>query len=192
MNTGDDEQLVAKYLAGDDAAFEVLLTKYSPRIYNFVARYVGYGPNAEDATQEIFIKIWKKLTGFNPAKKFKSWLFAVARNTAIDLLRKRRITTLVDNDFGDEENNNAFADFSPTPLEQAAQWENAELVSKAMRALPEIYHTILNLYYLEELTLAEIAKILNEPINTVKSRHRRALIKLRSLLAAEPRLDKPL
>lgn len=186
MNTDSDEKLVELYLQGDELALQILVRKHTRNLYNFVAQFVGYGQNAEDVVQESFIKAWKNLKKFNPLKKFKPWLYHIARNTAIDYLRQRKLAVSLPDSFADDEEKNEadyFVDPAPLPLEQAITSETKQSIQKLIKTLPQIYSTVLKLYYLEEFSLPEIAEILAEPVDTVKSRHRRALIRLRSLVA---------
>jgi RNA polymerase sigma-70 factor (ECF subfamily) len=179
-----DEKLVEKYLFGDEKAFDFLVYKYTTPIYNFSARYIGVGQEAEDLTQEIFIKIWKSLKKFDLNKKFKPWIFRIARNTIFDYLRKKKVAPVVESidDCSDEEPA-TLLDISPTILEKIKSAEGAVVVWQAVSKLSETYRIVLALYYQEEFSLIEIAGILKEPINTIKSRHRRALIQLKNLLS---------
>ncbi len=190
MQIDSDEKLVALYLAGDEAALQSLVRKHMTGIYNFVAQFVGYGQNAEDIAQEAFIKTWKNLKKFNSTKKFKPWLYRIARNSAIDYLRQRKITVPLVNTYDDEETNEAdyLADPAPLQLEQAMSLETKKAIQKIINSLPQIYSTVLKLYYLEELSMTEIAEVLSEPVDTVKSKHRRALIKIRQLIFEDPGL----
>lgn len=85
-----DEQLVEKFLAGDEKALEALIERYLKSIYNFIFQLVREKNAAEDVAQEVFVKMWENLSGFNQEKKFNSWLYAIARNTAFDWLRKKK------------------------------------------------------------------------------------------------------
>lgn len=185
MNNLSDEQLVREYLKGDENALALLIHKHTSSIYNFVAQIIGRGQNAEDVTQESFIKMWKNLKKFDTNKKFKTWLFRIAKNTAIDYLRKRKIT-IVDLDTDEEVGIETLVDPAVLPFESLILQEQAEVVQKAVGELPEIYRTVLNLYYQEQLSLLEIAEIFDESVDTVKSRHRRALLKLKKLLTSAP------
>ena len=189
MNNLSDEQLVAGYLEGDEDALVFLVRKHTSSIYNFVAQIVGKGQNAEDITQEVFIKMWQAFKRFDNSKKFKTWLFRIAKNTAIDYLRKRKMITIdlnVNNEEDEEVPIETLIDPVALPFESLVLQEQAEAVQKAVEKLPEIYHAVLNLYYQEQLSLPEIAEIFDESIDTVKSRHRRALLKLKKLLISAP------
>ncbi len=192
MHVYSDEKLVALYLSGDEIALQDLVRRHTTGVYNFVAQLVGYGQNAEDVSQEAFIKAWKNLKKFNLDKKFKPWLYRIARNSAIDFLRQRKATVPLVSTYDDEEINEAdyVIDPAPLPPEQAMSSETKEVIQKLVNSLPSIYSTVLKLYYLEEFSLPEIAEILDESIDTVKSKHRRALIKLRKLVSEDGSLAK--
>ncbi len=189
MSTASDEQLVALYLEGQEYALKSLIEKYLTPIYNFVGQFVGYGVEAEDVTQETFIKLWKNIKKFKSDKKLKPWLYRIAKNTAVDHLRQRKITMPLDT-FADETENqdNFFVDTQPLPMEQIISAEKKKMVQDIINNLPSLYATVLRLYYLEEFSLPEVAEILSEPISTIKSKHRRALQKIRLLLDKNPGL----
>ena len=85
-----DKQLIDDYLNGNDAAFALLVQRQINPVYNFVYRLVRNTQDAEDITQETFVKMWKNLKRYNQDQNFKTWLFTIARNTAIDSLRKKK------------------------------------------------------------------------------------------------------
>lgn len=179
----EDEKLVTLYLQGDQSAFEILVKRYTNHIYNFVGQFVGYGAVAEDITQESFIKVWKNLIKFDQTKKFKPWLYRIARNAAFDYLRKQKMEfSLEVLDEKEEFQDYFFSDPTPNPFEQIVLAQSRQAIFDVVSQLPAIYAVVLKLYYLEEFSLPEIAGILAESIDTVKSRHRRALLKLETLL----------
>lgn len=184
MTEIEDEKLVTLYLEGNQSAFEILVKRYTASIYNFVGQFVGYGANAEDIVQETFIKVWKSLKKFDKSKKFKPWLYRIARNTAFDYLRKHKIEfSLEVLDEKEDSQDYFFPDSKPNPFEQIVLSQSRQAIFDFVRQLPAIYAVVLKLYYLEEFSLPEISGILAEPIDTVKSRHRRALLKLEKLLS---------
>jgi RNA polymerase sigma-70 factor (ECF subfamily) len=179
-----DADLIKKVLAQDDAALKELIEQHLQSIYTFCLRYTGNPEDAQDATQETFIKAWKKLKTFNTKKPFRAWLFAIAKNSATDLMRKRKTVSFSKFDTGEDANVlvDTLADSEPLPDEL---FERASLASDARSALgklPARDRAILSLRYEEEESFETISKILKIPANTVRSLHRRALIVLRKLL----------
>ena len=85
-----DEQLINNYLKGDEKSLEILIHRYLKPIYNFVYRYVNNKQEAEDVTQEVFVKTWRNLKKFKRNKSFKTWIFSIAKNTAIDSFKKKK------------------------------------------------------------------------------------------------------
>jgi RNA polymerase sigma-70 factor, ECF subfamily len=179
----NDEKLVDDYLQGNDVAFEKLLERYLKPIYNFLFRLTNDQAAAEDLSQDTFLRAWKNLRRFDPDKKFKTWLFVIAKNAAFDWMKKKK--SLPFSHFADEEGNNALENFSekkPLPDEILARKDLAQELEEKLAGIPEYYRAILLMHYKEDFSLQEISEILGESYNTVKSRHRRALIELRKIL----------
>ena len=179
-----DEQLVQQYLSGDEKSLEVLIQKYLKPIYNFVYRYVGDMANAEDLTQEVFVKVWKNIKKFDRKKSFKTWIFCIAKNTAFDYLRKKKSIPLsnFENDQGDNILADSLADVAPLPSELFDQTDISQKINTALNKLSLNYRAVILLRYKEDFKFIEIAEILDESIDTVKSRYRRGLIELRKFL----------
>jgi len=179
-----DQQLVSDYLSGDEKSLEVLFGRYLKPIYSFTYRYVGDGQDAEDVTQEAFVKVWRNLKKFDQQKSFKTWIFSIAKNTAIDFLKKKKATTF--SEFENEEGENmiteTLADPSPLPQELLEKAGVAQILNAAMEKLSPKYRMVLFLRYNDQFNFREIAESLGEPIHTITSRHRRALIQLKKLL----------
>ncbi len=175
MQNFSDQQLISAYLKGDEKALEILIKRYLKPIYGFAYRYVGNAQNAEDIAQEVFLKTWRNLKKFDRQKRFKPWIFAIAKNASLDFLRKKQPLSL-----SEFEN---FADFSPLPDKIAEGKSMKNLLTLAIKKLSVKYRQVLSLYYNDCLNFREIAKMSGESLNTVKSRHRRGLLFLRKLLA---------
>jgi len=180
-----DAELIRATIKGDRRAFPALVERYTRDVYGFVFFMAKNSADAEDITQETFVKVWKNLKKFKPEQKFKSWLLAIARNTAIDYIRKRRHAVF--SDFDDEEGDNAIADTlqdeGRLADEIAELAESAGHVAEAVKKLPDIYRLVVSLRYEGGMSFEEIAETLKKSVNTVKSQHRRALIALREILA---------
>src|SRR3989344_2093919 len=99
-----DEQLIADALSEDDDAFPELLSRYLKPVYNFVRRLSGSDADAEDISQEVFVKVWKNLKKYRQGESVRAWIFSVARSTTIDWLRKRK--HLLFSDFENAEGEN--------------------------------------------------------------------------------------
>ncbi len=184
MGDYTDEQLVNDYLKGDETALEILIRRYLKPVYIFAYRQVGNLRDAEDITQEVFIKAWRHLKKFDCNKSFKTWIFSIARNATIDFLRKKKIAPFSELENEDSENSMAETVVDPAPLPQEIfdRKNLAQELAVAMEKLSPKYRTVLFLHYNDHFTFQEIADITGEPINTVKSRHQRAITKLRELL----------
>jgi RNA polymerase sigma-70 factor (ECF subfamily) len=177
-----DEKLVEEYLLGNKIAFEELLERYLKQIYGFLFRLVGNQAVAEDLSQDTFLKAWKNLKRFDQERKFGTWLFAIAKNTAFDWFKKKReipFSTFTDEE-GESRLNN-ITDENILPDEILERKNIAEELEKMLEKIPLHYRAILLLHYKEDFSLHEIEEILDEPYNTIKSRYRRALLELRKL-----------
>lgn len=186
MSKESDRQLIDDYLQGNQLALDSLIKEHFQGIYRFIFYYVNNQLVAEDLTQEVFLKVWRNLKKYQPEKKFSSWLLTIAKNTALDYLKKKK--ELVWSDFEDQDGNNFLTDslIDPEPLPNIIleQAETKQLITNALADLSAPDRAIILLYYKEQLNLREIAETLVEPLNTVKSRYRRGLIKLKEIILA--------
>lgn len=176
--------LISESLAGDEKAFEELLSPYLSPVYSFVLSLTHDVSMAEDVTQETCIKVWKHLNRFDAEKSFKTWIFAIAKNTAFDALKKKRdlpFSNFVSGESEDTEElwSERIADEAPLADEVLARAESVELLEQKLQTLPEGFQQILQLRYREDFSLQEISEILGEPYNTIKSRHGRAIFSLK-------------
>ncbi len=178
-----DSELISLYVSGDDTALKELIDKYTPQIYNFVRRFVGNN-EADDITQEIFVKVWKSLEKFNQNKSsFKTWIFTIARNTVIDFLRRKN--SIPFSSLDNEENNfsETIKDEAILPDEILQKLQDVDLLNSLLEKLPEQFQTVLILHYQEEMTFDEISQVLERPLNTIKSHHLRAILQIRKMIA---------
>ncbi len=180
-----DEELAEACKKRDSLAFQELTTRYLRQIFNFVRQYSKTTEDAEDIAQDAFFKVWKNIKKYGTGRAFKPWLFAIARNTALDFVKKRKAMPFSDLD--DTDNDLSFADTLEDAEPLAPElFENAALAARldAVRSqLHPDHQSVLVLHYVHEMTFDEIAKVVDKPMNTVKSWHRRALIRLRELLS---------
>lgn len=179
-----DEQLLETARNGEESAFRQLMDRYLDAIYGFALQYAKNSEDAEDIAQDTFLKAWKNLKRFKEGLRFKPWLYAIARNTALDHLKKRK--SAVFSELDDEANDISFADTlqDPEPLPPAV-FEHAELareLEKATQALHPDHRMVLILHYRDDMTFEEIAVAMDKPMNTVKSWHHRAIRRIRPTL----------
>lgn len=184
MENFSDEQLVKSYLAGNDAAMDILVLRHMAGIYNFVFKYVHDRSTAEDVTQDAFLKIWKNIKKFKSQYKFKTWAYTIAKNTALDQLKRKGFVAIA-NEQGEPEDlalSKALVSEDPLPEELMMKLDDAALVSRSLAKLPGKYREILDLYYLKQLNFREISELLRQSINTIKTRHRRAVMQLKKIV----------
>lgn len=179
-----DEQLIAAYIEGEVGAFPIALERHLDGLYRYALRLTGNREIAEDIVQDTTIKAWKRLETFKQGERWSPWLYRIARNSAIDHLRKRRMNVFSDYEREDGENalTEGLSDDGPMPDLPSMREEDKKVLENALLELPLIYREVLHLYYDEDMTLAECAKTLERPLETVKSQHRRAILALRKRL----------
>lgn len=181
-----DALLIAAFIKGDGESFAALVDRHTAIVYKFTYRYVGDADAANDVTQEVFIKVWKHIKKFDPNKNFKTWLLTIAKNTALDFIKKKKPVL-----FSKIEEGETDLDAFLAPYVEAVDLPDELLQKKQIKAdldhmlqkLSPSYRSVLLLRYVEHLKFREIADTLQEPIDTIKSKHRRALIQLRNMLA---------
>lgn len=174
-----DPELVKRCLAGDNSAWEDLLQNHTRKIYSLCYRFTGRPSEAEDLTQEVFIKIFQTLKTFDAAQgAFPTWLARVARNHLVDHYRrtkKDRVTSSLEDELGSLEEKP-----SPTvePVAQVESREHKELLQQALdRLSPDLREAVI-LRDLQDLDYDEIAQVLGVPEGTVKSRINRGRLEL--------------
>jgi RNA polymerase sigma-70 factor (ECF subfamily) len=163
------DTLIEQCLDGDQAAWELIVRQYWRKVFNVAYKFVGSHEQAEDLTQEIFLKIFRSLDTFDRRANFQTWLISVSRNLCIDHYRSvRKERQTIDRDVAAEDLSPAAATASPL-----ATLENRDLAAtlrQALQALPQSLRVAVLLRDLQELSYLEIAERLGLPEGTVKSR----------------------
>jgi len=178
-----DEWLAARVQQGDAAAFEALVERYQAPLYHFAYRVLGGAADAEDATQETLIQVYHALPRARLDQPLRPWIFRIARNRCLDVLKRRRAIPLSWLGSGDGEPPLADAvSSSPLPEEVAERADLQRLLTAAIAALAPPYREVVALRYTADLSVAEIAAVLEAPENTVKIRLHRAKAALRAAL----------
>lgn len=178
-----DEDLVTRLRWRDIAAFEALYDRHAALVYSVAYRVVGNAQVAEDVTQEVFLRLWRRPDLFDVSRgRFTTWLVSVTRNRAVDEVRSmgRRLQhEIAQPDAGPPDIGDASA---PDPEAEAQLTLEREAVQAALATLPEEQREALFLAYFGGLTQQEIAERLGQPLGTVKTRIRLGMKKLRDRL----------
>ena len=177
-----DMALVERALNQDLAAFEQLVARYQNRIMGFVARMLNDREEAEDVTQEVFIKAYRSLDSFRGASSFSTWLYRIAQNLCIDRARKRKrspqqaysLDEPIDKD--EDRGGREIPDLSAEPSLGVEREESRRQVRSTVAQMPEKLRSVLVMCDIQGMAYEDIARVLECPIGTVKSRlfHARA------------------
>lgn len=176
----DDEALSDRSLAGDGRAFGVLFGRYRTSIGTFLYQLVRDREVAADLMQETFFKAWKNLRRFDRRKSFKTWLFTIARNTALDFFKKKKELPFA-TARGDDDDDMPLDIVDETALPPAIleRKDIARELEEKLSEIPAGYRSVLLLHFREDFSLMEIAEMSGESYNTTKSRYFRAVRMLR-------------
>lgn len=184
----DEAEIVRRCRAGDESAYRLLVEAYQRRVYSLALRMVRHPEDAEDVTQETFVRMFRALDRYDTTRPFGAWLFTIASRLAIDHIRRRRVRpiSLVQHDPGsDEERLIEPEDLGLKPDELASHAEEAERVEALIASLPEHYRIVVVLRHQQDFSYEEIAEALGLPLGTVKARIHRARALLKNLIQGE-------
>lgn len=183
-----DFALVQRAQANDRAAFNEIVLRYKGKVYNYISRMVQSALDAEDLTQETFVRAYLSIRSFQSRASLNTWLFRIATNLCIDHSRKQKthvqaasLSHQIDDDDGETEREIPDTAFDPQRL--LMNRELGKMMECALLALPEKLRTVVLLYDMEGLSYEEIAAIANCPLGTVKSRLFNARAALREKLS---------
>lgn len=180
-----DRRLVERIIAKDSLAISELYDRFGRLVFSVALKILGNSESAEEVTQDVFVQIWRKAASFDPRLgNLSTWIASIARNRAIDRLRRLRIRP--------DESSLAWDDCCEDNPDEQSLVEPALITTDqrrslivALQTLPEEQQKALAMAYFQGMTQQEIARTLHEPLGTVKTRIRLALIKLRSVLHPE-------
>jgi len=165
----ESDALIERCLQGDQSAWEAVVRQYWRRVFNVAYKFVGRHDEAEDLTQDVFLKVFRSLATFDRRANFQTWLISVSRNLCIDHYRSvRKERETIDRDIRSDDLASASPDVSP--LAALERRDLAEQLREALRHLPETLRTAVVMRDMQELSYQEIADRLGLPEGTVKSR----------------------
>jgi RNA polymerase sigma-70 factor (ECF subfamily) len=170
---------------GDQNAFGEIVELYKDKVFQLCFRMLGNSHEAEDISQEAFIRAYINIERYNIDRKFSTWLYRIATNLCIDRIRKKKPDYYLDAEVAGTEGLTLYSQIPASQLapdEEVSKIELQEIIQNEILKLPEKYRTVIVLKYIEELPLMEISKILDLPIGTVKTRIHRGREALRKQL----------
>jgi len=177
-----DNELVREFIAGNDAAFTCLVTKYKDALTNYLNAMIGDYDVAVDLSQETFLRVYRNIGRYSNIYQFSTWLYRIATNLAIDEMRfrKRRGRVFYRNVWGARHGNDEempelqISDVRRGPRDEVLRKESSQVLGDAIRSLPEKYRTAFIMKEIQELPYESIARILKCSTGTIKSRLHRA------------------
>lgn len=186
MSKQASDARIEKARRGDARAFEALLAEHAERVYAHVARILGTGPEAEDVVQDACISAWRSIASFE-GTSFRAWLFRIATNRAIDVVRARRRRGELPLEPNEDEEQTWAEPVAggPEPVDLASEQETLRLVEAALARLPAEQRAVVVLRDIEGFDYEEIARITATELGTVKSRIHRGRLAVRNALVAQ-------
>ena len=179
----NDADLVRQTLCGTISAYNGLVLRYQRQVYNLAYRMLGNAEDAGDLVQDTFLRAYGALTSFRQDASFLTWLYKIASNLCIDQLRSRKAKSTLSLEVELEEGREPAADIRSTdPEEAAVRGSVQEVVQRAILNLPEKYRAVVVMRHLNDMSVDEIARVLELPTGTVKTHLFRAREMLRGRL----------
>ena len=173
----DEAEIIRRCLAGDERAHRELMARYERPVFSVAMRMLRQREDAEDVTQETFVRMFRALERYDPTRPFAAWLFTIASRLCIDLLRRRKIrpVALVRQEVGSsEEEPIDIPDTSPGPETLTQHEEEERRVQQLIEGLPPHYRIVVVMRHQQDMAYEEIADALELPLGTVKARIHRA------------------
>lgn len=179
----NDADLVKQTLCGNTSAYNGLVQRYQRQVYNLAYRMLGNAEDAGDLVQDTFLRAYGALISFRQDASFLTWLYKIASNLCIDQLRSRKAKSTLSLDVELEEGREPAADIRSTcPEEAAVRGSVQDVVQRAILNLPEKYRAVVVMRHLNDMSVDEIARVLELPTGTVKTHLFRARDMLRGRL----------
>jgi len=179
MTTNQDQIIIHQILKGDTKAFAVLVDRYKNLVFTLALQMLKNREEAEEVSQDTFIKVFKKLKNFKGDSKFSTWIYRIGYNTCLDRIKsnKRKQNTVAINEFTAHE-----VKTLENALSIMEAQESKQTIQDCLQMLPADDCALLTLYYFEELSLEEIGKVIGVKANNVKVKLFRSRKKLTTIL----------
>ena len=172
-----DDQIIHRILKGEQSAFALLVERYQNYVFTLVLRFTEIREDAEEISQDVFVKAYRSLADFRGDSKFSTWLFTITRTTCLSFLRKKKLDTVsLDNERTGLQVENRESGFNSNGIEQKSRHA---MLNQAIAMLSPDDAQVLNLFYKGDQTLEEIGKIMRLDPNTVKVKLHRARQRLK-------------
>lgn len=176
--SAEDHRLIESAITGNEKAYQKLMMKYRKSVYYLIFKMVRNPQDAEDLTQETFVKAFSSLAKFDTRYAFSTWIFKIASNNTIDFIRKQRMQTYsINESINTEDGVNNPLQIEDTGLiahDIVMRDQRKQYLAIAIAKLPERYQQLITLRYFEEYSYEEVAEHLKVPLGTVKAQLHRA------------------
>jgi RNA polymerase sigma-70 factor (ECF subfamily) len=180
-----DEELIGEFQRLNDAAFELLVSRYKDQLTNFAFRFIGDWDDSNDVVQETFVRVFRNRNSYKPVARFSTWIYTIASNVAKTALRRRRLRKVLSFGRRDDVGSDALFDIPDESARADIQAESSlreERIQRAIDSLSTKYREVVVLRDVQELSYEEIAGITGLNIGTVKSRINRGRGQLQEML----------
>ncbi len=178
----EDEKLIREVLKGNNHAFQQLVERYQNYVFTITYKVLRSREEAEEAAQDVFLKVYRMLSSFSQKSKFSTWLYTIAYRTAIDMKRRKSVDT---RSIDDDESFFQLSDDGTTPLDALQQQDLQNQLKTAIDQLKPVDATVISLFYIHENSINEIAEITGLSISNIKTKLHRLRESLRQLLSLQ-------
>lgn len=177
-----DEEVMMEYQKGNLAAMGELVQRYKNPVFSFAYRFLGDREEAREIAQEVFLRLHIHKTSYRPTGKFSTWIFSIAHNLCVSVVRRRRRFVLWPRKSKDDDGYVDVADSNPSPDTRAEENDVQQTIKRCINELPFLQKEALVLREYQSMSYEDIAVTMKQPVNTVKSLIHRARINLKEKL----------
>lgn len=174
IKKSSDKSLVEQALHNEEKAFSAIVSRYEERVKKYIMLFVPNSDDVQDISQETFEKAFGMIHSYDSQFAFSTWIYTIAKNCSIDFLRKQRLNVRSIETIKNSDDPGGRSSTVPSPEEHYIFEQEIDKLKKHIEKLPELYREVAELRFLHEYAYEEIAKELNLPLGTIKTRIRRA------------------